>query len=58
LPRNLIIVPLLLNKETIGIMELAFFREIDDETEWTFKNLAKIISNSFVTKLKVIKENQ
>lgn len=49
---NLLIVPLLLNKETIGIIELFSFREFDDQTEWTFKNLAKIIANSIITKLK------
>jgi len=54
-PRNLIIVPLLLNKEAIGILELACFKEIDDEIEWILKNLAKTISNSFVTKLKTSK---
>ena len=57
-PGNLILVPLLLNKESIGMIELACFKEIDDETEWTFKNLARIISNSFVTKLKTIKEKE
>jgi hypothetical protein len=51
-PDNLLIIPLLLNKETIGIIELASFRSLDKETEWTFKNLARIISNAFVTKLK------
>jgi len=56
-PGNLLIVPLLLNKESIGIIELASFKEIDEEIEWTFRNLAKIISNSFVTKIKAIKEN-
>jgi hypothetical protein len=49
-PRNLLILPLLLNKETIGIIELASFLEIDKEKEWTFKNLAKIIGNAIVTK--------
>jgi transcriptional regulator with GAF, ATPase, and Fis domain len=57
-PGNLILVPLLLNKESIGMLELAFFKEIDNETEWTFKNLAKIISNSLVTKLKAIKDKE
>ena len=42
----------MLNKETIGIIELASFHSLDKETEWTFKNLAKIIGNSLVTKLK------
>ena len=51
-PRNLLLLPLLLNKETIGIIELATFHEIDKETEWTFKNLAKIIGNAIVTKTK------
>ena len=51
-PKNLLIVPLLLNKETIGIIELASFGEFDNQTEWTFKNLAKIIANGIVTKLK------
>jgi len=51
-PRSLMIVPLLLNKETIGIIELAAFKRFDKEIEWTFKNLAKIIGNSFVTKMK------
>ena len=57
-PRNLILVPLLLHKESIGMLELACFKEIDDETEWIYKNLARIISNSFVTKLKAIKEKE
>lgn len=52
-PHNLMIVPLLLNKEAIGIIELASFRKIDKVTEWTIKNLSKIIANSIVTKLKV-----
>jgi two-component system chemotaxis sensor kinase CheA len=51
-PRNLMIVPLLLNKETIGIIEIASFSEFDKVTEWTIKNLSKVISNSIITKLK------
>ena len=51
-PTNLLILPLLLNKETIGIIELASFHVFDEETVWTFKNLAKIIGNAMVTKLK------
>jgi two-component system chemotaxis sensor kinase CheA len=51
-PHNLIIVPLLLNKEAIGVIELASFKEFDKVTEWTIKNLSKIIANSIITKLK------
>jgi transcriptional regulator with GAF, ATPase, and Fis domain len=51
-PTNLLIIPLLLNKETIGIIELASFHVFDHETVWTFKNLAKIIGNAVVTKVK------
>ena len=51
-PRNLLMLPLLLNKETIGIIEIATFHEIDGEAEWTLKNLAKIIGNAIVTKTK------
>jgi len=51
-PTNLLIIPLLLNKETIGIVELASFQVFDKETVWTFKNLAKIIGNAIVTKVK------
>jgi putative methionine-R-sulfoxide reductase with GAF domain len=51
-PKNLLIVPLLLNKETIAIIELASFKEFDKVTEWTVKYLAKIIANSIITKLK------
>jgi transcriptional regulator with GAF, ATPase, and Fis domain len=51
-PTNLLIIPLLLNKETIGIIELASFKVFDEETIWTFKNLAKIIGNTIVTKIK------
>jgi len=51
-PTNLLIIPLLLNKETIGIIELASFKVFDDETVWTFRNLAKIIGNAIVTKVK------
>jgi hypothetical protein len=51
-PKGLLIIPLLLNKETIGIMELAFFKPVDEETEWTFRNLAKIIGNALITKTK------
>ena len=51
-PTNLLILPLLLNKETIGIIELASFHEFDKETLWTFRNLAKIIGNAMVTKVK------
>ena len=51
-PTNLLIIPLLLNKETIGIIELASFQVFDEETVWTFKNLAKIIGNAIVTKIK------
>jgi transcriptional regulator with GAF, ATPase, and Fis domain len=51
-PTNLLIVPLLLNKETIGIIELASFHVFDQEALWTFKNLAKIIGNAIVTKVK------
>jgi hypothetical protein len=53
-PRNLLIIPLLLNKETIGIVEMASFMEFDRLTEWTIKYLSKIIANSVITKLKVI----
>ncbi len=51
-PTNLLIIPLLLNKETVGIIELASFQLFDKETVWTFKNLAKIIGNAIVTKVK------
>ena len=51
-PTNLLIIPLLLNKETVGIIELASFQVFDKETVWTFKNLAKIIGNAIVTKVK------
>jgi transcriptional regulator with GAF, ATPase, and Fis domain len=51
-PTNLLIIPLLLNKETIGIIELASFQVFDKETVWTFKNLAKMIGNAMVTKVK------
>jgi putative methionine-R-sulfoxide reductase with GAF domain len=51
-PKNLLIVPLLLNKETIGIIEIASFMEFDKVKEWTIKYLAKIIANSIITKLK------
>jgi transcriptional regulator with GAF, ATPase, and Fis domain len=57
-PENLLIVPLLLNKETIGIIELSSFRKFDDQTEWTFKNLAKIIANGVITKLKAHQEKK
>ncbi len=51
-PTNLLIIPLLLNKETIGIIELASFQVFNEETIWTFKNLSKIIGNAIVTKVK------
>jgi hypothetical protein len=51
-PDNLVIIPLLLNKETIGIIELASFHPLDPETEWTFKNLSKIMGNAIITKMK------
>lgn len=51
-PRHLMIIPLLLNKETIGIIEIASFMEFDKVTEWIIKYLAKIIANSIITKLK------
>jgi len=51
-PRNLVFLPLLLNKETVGIIEIASFHEIDREKEWTLRNLAKIIGNATVTKMK------
>jgi len=57
-PKNLLIVPLLLNKETIGIIELSSFREFNDQIEWTFKNLAKIIANGMITKLKAHQEKK
>ncbi len=49
---SLLVIPLLLNKETIGIIELASFKPFDEETEWTFRNLAKIIGNALVNKMK------
>lgn len=55
-PDNLIILPLLLNKEAIGIIELATFRKPDRQTEWLFSNLAKIIGNAMVTKIKSAKK--
>lgn len=51
-PGNLIFIPLLLNMETIGIIELASFHMIDKKTEWTFQNMAKIIGNAINTKIK------
>ncbi len=57
-PDNLLIVPLLLNKETIGVIELASFRKFDDQTEWTIKNLAKIIANGIVTKLRTLRDKK
>jgi len=55
-PTNLLIIPLLLNKETIGIIELASFQVFNQETVWTFKNLAKIIGNAIVTKVKAMEK--
>ena len=52
LPDNLVIIPLMLNKEIIGVIELASFHPLDGQLEWTLKNLAKIIGNALVTKLK------
>ena len=57
-PRNLVLIPLMINKEVIGLIELARFKEIDKHIEWTIKNLAKIISNSFMTMLKAGKEEK
>ena len=51
-PANLLIIPLLPNKETIGIIELASFRVFDEETLWTLKTLAKMLGNAMITKLK------
>ncbi len=51
-PRNLVVIPLLLNKETIGIIELASFHPPDRETEWTYRNLSKIIGNAIIAKMK------
>ncbi len=47
---HLIIIPLLLNKETIGIIELTTFHSLDEEKLWIFKNLAKIIGNALINK--------
>jgi transcriptional regulator with GAF, ATPase, and Fis domain len=55
-PKSLLIIPLLLNKETFGVIELALFKPVNKETEWTFRNLAKIIGNTLVTKTKSEKE--
>lgn len=55
-PTNLLIIPLLLHKETIGIIELASFQVFDEETVWTFKNLAKMIGNAMVTKMKAVEK--
>lgn len=49
---HLIIIPLLLNKETFGILELTSFRLFTEEFLWTIRNIAKIISNVMVTKIK------
>jgi hypothetical protein len=57
-PGNLLLIPLLLNKDLIGMIELAFFKEIDDEVEWTFKNLGRMIANSIVTRMKAAKEKK
>jgi len=51
-PKNLLFIPLLLNKETFGIIELASFKAPDKKMEWTFTNLAKIIGNALITKIK------
>jgi transcriptional regulator with GAF, ATPase, and Fis domain len=52
LPDNLVIIPLMLNRETIGVIELASFHPLDGQLEWTLRNLAKIIGNALVTKIK------
>jgi len=49
---HLIIIPLLLNKESFGIIELTSFRLFNDEFIWTMRNIAKIISNVMVTKIR------
>ena len=56
-PENLLIIPLMLNKETIGIIELASFKFFDQEKIWTLKNLARMIGNAIVTKVKATEEN-
>ncbi|KPK88199.1 MAG: hypothetical protein AMS27_00130 [Bacteroides sp. SM23_62_1] len=57
-PINLLIVPLLVNKDTIGIIELASFKNFDDQAEWTLKNLSKIIANGIITKRKAHQEKK
>lgn len=56
LPDNLVIIPLLLNREIIGVIELASFHPLDGQLEWTLRNLARIIGNSLVTKIKSIQK--
>jgi hypothetical protein len=51
-PTNLILLPLMLNKETIAIMEMASFHPVNAETEWIFKNLGKVIGNAIIAKIK------
>jgi len=49
---HLIIIPLLRNKETIGIIEITTFRSLDEEKIWIFNNLAKIIGNALINRMK------
>ena len=49
--RQLIIIPVLVNKETIGIIEISSFRKFGEEDEWVFKNLAKIIGNVLINRI-------
>lgn len=50
---QLIIIPILLNKEAIGIIELSSFRKFGEEDEWVFRNLAKIIGNALISRIKL-----
>jgi hypothetical protein len=57
-PRNLILLPLMLNKDPVGLLEMACFKTFDDEMEWTCKNLGRMIANSIVTRMKAGKEKK
>jgi hypothetical protein len=49
---QLVIIPLLVNKNTLGIIEFTTFRTVDEKKLWIFRNLAKVMANALINKIK------
>lgn len=50
-PKSLLLVPIIYDEKTIGLIELASFKDFDKKTEKIFNELANLIGNELATKI-------